>query len=170
VKRKMPFAHGTPSRGHDKNGTEVLRKLVPTADSARRMPTTASVLRTFGSLQLRECRCRGSDSPERFAADLEGALDVRPLCCHNPTGANSTACGRGCRRYVMLKRVSCATIRPLIADARVFFQSRTDIAVELASVRQQMAMLKRKRRKPRYRHLCWAENMACAEIAGRSRG
>jgi hypothetical protein len=49
-----------------RNGTEVLRKLVPTADSARRMPTTASVLRTFGSLQLRECRCRGSDSPERL--------------------------------------------------------------------------------------------------------
>src|SRR5215469_14918963 len=36
----------------------------------------------------------------------------------------------------------------LIAAARVFFQSRTDIAVEVLALRQQVAVLKRKRPKP----------------------
>ena len=36
----------------------------------------------------------------------------------------------------------------LIAAARVFFQSRTDIAVEVLALRQQLAVLKRKRPRP----------------------
>ena len=36
----------------------------------------------------------------------------------------------------------------LIAAARVFFQSRTDVAVEVLALRQQVAVLKRKRPKP----------------------
>src|SRR5215469_9917548 len=36
----------------------------------------------------------------------------------------------------------------LIAAARVFFQSRTDIAVEVLALRQQVAVLKRRRPKP----------------------
>src|SRR6516165_8677699 len=36
----------------------------------------------------------------------------------------------------------------LIAAARVFFRSRTDIAVEVLALRQQVAVLKRKRPKP----------------------
>src|SRR5262252_11123760 len=36
----------------------------------------------------------------------------------------------------------------LIAATRVFFQSRTDIAVEVLALRQQVAVLKRKRPKP----------------------
>jgi hypothetical protein len=41
----------------------------------------------------------------------------------------------------------------LIAAARVFFQSRTDIAVEVLALRQQVAVLKRKRPKPRLNRL-----------------
>src|SRR5215471_13670893 len=36
----------------------------------------------------------------------------------------------------------------LIAATRVFFQSRTDIAVEVLALRQQLAVLKRKRPRP----------------------
>ena len=41
----------------------------------------------------------------------------------------------------------------LIAAARVFFQSRTDIAVEVIALRQQIAVLKRKRPRPPLRPL-----------------
>jgi hypothetical protein len=41
----------------------------------------------------------------------------------------------------------------LIAAARVFFQSRTDIAVEVLALRQQVAVLKRKRPRPPLRPL-----------------
>jgi len=47
----------------------------------------------------------------------------------------------------------------LIAAARVFFQSRTDIAVEVLALRQQVAVLKRKRPRPPLRpldRLFWA--------------
>ena len=36
----------------------------------------------------------------------------------------------------------------LIAAARVFFQSRTDVAVEVLALRQQVAVLKRRRPRP----------------------
>ena len=36
----------------------------------------------------------------------------------------------------------------MIAAVRVFFQSRTDVAVEVLALRQQVAVLKRKRPKP----------------------
>ena len=41
----------------------------------------------------------------------------------------------------------------LIAAARVFFQSRTDVAVEVLALRQQVAVLKRKRPRPPLRPL-----------------
>src|SRR6516162_10213301 len=41
----------------------------------------------------------------------------------------------------------------LIAAARVFFQSRADIAVEVLALRQQVAVLKRKRSRPQLRLL-----------------
>jgi hypothetical protein len=41
----------------------------------------------------------------------------------------------------------------LIAAARVFFQSRTDIAVEVLALRQQVAVLKRRRSRPQLRSL-----------------
>src|SRR5215471_18954572 len=40
------------------------------------------------------------------------------------------------------------SVLALIAAARVFFQSRTDIAVEVLALRQQVVVLKRKRPKP----------------------
>ena len=49
----------------------------------------------------------------------------------------------------MLKRWSVLSlVLALIAAARVFFQSRTDIAVEVLALRQQVAVLKRKRPRP----------------------
>src|SRR6516162_7898926 len=49
----------------------------------------------------------------------------------------------------MLKRWSVLSlVLALIAAARVFFRSRTDIAVEVLALRQQVAVLKRKRPKP----------------------
>jgi len=49
----------------------------------------------------------------------------------------------------MLKRWSVLSlVLALIAAARVFFQSRTDIAVEVIALRQQVAVLKRKRPRP----------------------
>src|SRR6516162_6093644 len=49
----------------------------------------------------------------------------------------------------MLKRWSVLSlVLALIAAARVFFQSRTDVAVEVLALRQQVAVLKRKRPKP----------------------
>jgi hypothetical protein len=41
----------------------------------------------------------------------------------------------------------------LIAAARVFFQSRTDVAVEVLALRQQVAALKRRRPRPPLRPL-----------------
>ena len=41
----------------------------------------------------------------------------------------------------------------LIAAARVFFQSRTDVAVEVLALRQQVAVLKRRRPRPPLRPL-----------------
>ena len=41
----------------------------------------------------------------------------------------------------------------LIAAVRVFFQTRTDIAVEVIALRQQVAVLKRKRPRPPLRPL-----------------
>jgi hypothetical protein len=49
----------------------------------------------------------------------------------------------------MLKRWSVLSfVLALIAAARVFFQCRTDIAVEVLALRQQVAVLKRKRPRP----------------------
>ena len=45
------------------------------------------------------------------------------------------------------------SVLALIAAARVFFQSRTDIAVEVLALRQQVAVLKRRRPKPPLRPL-----------------
>src|SRR5215468_11100461 len=50
----------------------------------------------------------------------------------------------------MLKRWSVLPfVLALIAAARVFFQSRTDIAVEVLALRHQVAVLNRKRPRPR---------------------
>src|SRR5215831_12548013 len=52
----------------------------------------------------------------------------------------------------MLKRWSVLSfVLALIAAARVFFESRTDIAVEVLALRQQVAVLKRKRSRPQLR-------------------
>ena len=49
----------------------------------------------------------------------------------------------------MLKRWSVLSfLLALFAAARVFFQSRTDMAVEVLALRQQVAVLKRKRPRP----------------------
>src|SRR5215468_3658044 len=54
----------------------------------------------------------------------------------------------------MLKRWSVLPfVLALIAAARVFFQSHTDIAVEVLALRQQVAVLKRKRPRPPLRPL-----------------
>ena len=45
------------------------------------------------------------------------------------------------------------SVLALIAAARVFFQSRTDIAVEVLALRQQVAILKRRRPRPPLRPL-----------------
>ena len=48
----------------------------------------------------------------------------------------------------MLKQSVLPFVLSLIAAARVFFQSRTDIALEVLALRQQVAVLKRKRPRP----------------------
>src|SRR5215831_18234227 len=54
----------------------------------------------------------------------------------------------------MLKRWSVLPfVLGLIAAARVFFQSRTDVAVEVLALRQQVAVLKRRRPRPPLRSL-----------------
>src|SRR5215475_7442379 len=54
----------------------------------------------------------------------------------------------------MLKRWSVLSfVLALIAAARVFFQTRTDIAIEVIALRQQIAVLKRKRPRPPLRPL-----------------
>src|SRR5215475_8581089 len=64
----------------------------------------------------------------------------------------------------MLKRWSVLPfVLALIAAARVFFQNRTDIAVEVLALRQQVAVLKRKRPRPPLRpldRLFWTALMA----------
>ena len=54
----------------------------------------------------------------------------------------------------MLKRVVHAPcVLALIAAARVFLQSRTNIAVEVLALRQQVAVLKWRRSRPQLRPL-----------------
>ena len=72
------------------------------------------------------------------------------MCCHNRIRRDfnslrsqwrwSGHAVRSCYKESVLPFVFA-----LIAVARVFFQSRTDIAVELLALRQQVAVLKRRR-------------------------
>jgi len=56
-------------------------------------------------------------------------------------------------RHVKTSNPCCHSPLSLIAAARVFFQSRTDTAVEVLALRQQVAVLKRRRPRPPLRPL-----------------
>ena len=72
-------------------------------------------------------------------------------------------------------------VRALLTAARVFFRSRTEIALEVLALRQQLSLLKRKRARPRLNapdRLFWTvfatnlvslERRACDREAGNGR-
>jgi putative transposase len=97
-----------------------------------------------------------------FTGGVKRAL--QPLLCFQSVqlcvaktrpDANSTACVHG--RHAVTSCYNQEFVLPfvfaLIAAARVFFQSRTDTAVEVLALRQQVAVLKRRRPRPPLRLL-----------------
>src|SRR5690348_4660064 len=94
-----------------------------------------------------------------FAAPFANTSAIAKRPCLLPTpagGLKSTACGDERGPGWPRDDGTCRMIPVLVAlftAVRVFFRTRTEIAVELIAVRRQLAVLKRKRPRPPLRPL-----------------
>lgn len=160
----LKFATTDFSRQFSTSSTSTSRLFMPASPPARNRSRhgvrVATVTRCLRDVASRSAPRRNSITTDilRFAdhlqppADNPGACSVA-VCCQYAIKALSqqpaATCKVDCARAIIDNQPVTPLLLSLIAAARGFFRSRTDIVLEIVALRQQIAVLKRKRPQPR---------------------